>query len=282
MRVDAHHHFWHYNAREFPWIGDDAPTLRRDFLPADLEAVLNAADVQLAVSVQARSSLAETRFLLQCASQMPEIAKVVGWVPLTAPDLPVLLEEFAENTAIAGFREIVQDEHAGYLLAPSFNGGIRQLTSRGYTYDILIRAPQLEETIAFVDQHPRQRFVLDHAAKPLIAQHTLEPWRTQVKHLAERSHVFCKLSGLVTEADWQRWTDAELEPYLDTCLEAFGPKRLMAGSDWPVCLAAISYGRWWRLLERWTGRLSQDEQAHILGLNAANFYAIPIGREASQ
>lgn len=272
MRVDAHHHLWRYNAEEFPWIGDDAAAIRRDFLPADFDALLAEAHIDASVVVQARCSMEETRWLLKCAAQSDRIARVVGWAPLSSPELSAVLDELSGHAYLAGFREIAQDQPSGFLLAAEFNHGIRELTVRGFTYDILIRAGQIEETTQFVDLHPKQQFVLDHAGKPEITTRRLDAWNKQIKRLSERPNVMCKLSGLVTEADWRKWTEADLTPVLDTCLEAFGPTRCMAGSDWPVCLVATSYARWWKLLEDWTAQLSPTERAQILGLNAASFY----------
>lgn len=272
MRIDAHHHLWRYNPQEFDWISDDAAALRRDFLPAEFEQTLAEANMDASILVQARCSIDETRWLLDCASQSQRIAAVVGWLPLSSPQLPALLDEFSMNPQLAGFREIAQDQPPGFLLAPAFNDGLRQLTQRDFTYDILIRAHQMEEATRFVDLHPRQRFVLDHAGKPEIAQHRIHPWSAQLKQLAQRPNVMCKLSGLVTEADWRRWNPEDLKPFLDLCLEAFGPSRCMAGSDWPVCLVASSYTRWWKLLERWASALTQHEQSQIFGLTAAAFY----------
>lgn len=271
-RIDAHHHLWHYSQEEFPWIEDAAAVLRRDFLPEQFADVLDEAGLDLAISVQARCSVEETRWLLRCAAASPKLARVVGWAPLASPSFAAVLEEVAADPYLAGFREIVQDQQPGFLLEPAFGRGINQLTRHSLTYDLLIRAGQLPEAIEFVDLHPDQAFVLDHAAKPAIAGGLLEPWRSFLKQLAKRPHVMCKLSGLVTEADWQRWTENDLHPYLDTCLEAFGPARCMAGSDWPVCLLATSYGHWWKVLERWAAPLSSHEQEMIFGGTAANFY----------
>lgn len=230
------------------------------------------AGVDIAIAVQARCSLEETRWLLECTSRSSRIRRIVGWTPLASPDLPAILDEALTDPHLAGFREIAQDQPTGFLLDPDFNRGVRQLTERGLTYDILVRVGQLGEVIEFVDKHPQQQFVLDHAGKPEIAKKRLEPWRSKLMCLAERPNVFCKLSGLVTEADWHAWTDDSLSPYLETCLEAFGAQRCMAGSDWPVCLTASSYSRWWQLLENWCNKLSPDEQSHILGFTALSFY----------
>ncbi len=274
MHIDAHHHLWRYNAEEFGWIEDAASSLRRDFLLQEFEATMAAADVQASVVVQARQSLDETKWLLECAERSQRIAGVVGWVPLVDPGLSSVLREFCAHSKLVGVREIVQDKPSGFLLDPALNEGIRQLTAHDLTYDLLIRSGQLEEAIDFVDLHPNQRFVLDHAAKPGIAKHEREPWRTLIRQLGQRDNVMCKLSGMVTEADWRQWTEADLRPYLDVCLEAFGPQRCMAGSDWPVCLAACSYEDWWRLLERWAHPLSEAEQQQILGGTAASFYGL--------
>ncbi len=272
MRIDAHHHLWQYNEREFGWIGEEAAALRRDFLPAEFDSVLASSHVDAAIAVQARCAIEETRWLLECAAQSPRIAGVVGWVPLHSRDLPSVLDEFTGNPCFVGVREIAQGQPSGFLLDSAFNGGVRELTQRDLTYDVLIHATQLGEAIRFVDLHPKQQFVLDHAAKPPIAAGQTEPWRSTIQQLAQRSNVMCKLSGLVTEAHWQRWTERDLQPYLDTCLEAFGPGRCMAGSDWPVCLVATSYAQWWQVLERWAERLSVHEQQQIFGETAAAFY----------
>lgn len=274
MRIDAHQHLWRYTSTEFGWISNAMGAIRRDFLPADLERELRAADIDAAVAVQARTTLEETRFLLKCARECERIAGVVGWVDLSAPALPRVLDEFADS-ALAGFREVAQGQPAGFFDRPAFNAGIRDLTVRDLSFDILIYADQLEEATRLVDRHPNQRFVLDHAAKPLIAARQMEPWRAQMTELARRPNVSCKLSGLVTEADWQRWTPADLTPYLDACVVAFTPERVLAGSDWPVCLVASSYTRWWQTLREFFAAFSADEQAAIFGGNAAHFYQLP-------
>ena len=274
MRVDAHHHLWQYNAKDFGWIEDAAAALRRDFLPQEFATVLASAEVDASVVVQARQSLDETAWLLACAEQSRAIAGVVGWVPLADGRVSSILRELCGHPRFVGVREIVQDQAAGFLLDPALNEGICHLTAHDLTYDLLIRCGQLEEAIRFVDLHPNQRFVLDHAAKPPIARREREPWATSLRRLGQRGNVLCKLSGLVTEADWRRWTEADLHPYLEACLEAFGPQRCMAGSDWPVCLVASSYADWWGLLERWVQPLSVAEQQQIRGGAAASFYGL--------
>jgi L-fuconolactonase len=274
LRIDAHHHLWHYHPAEFSWIEDDMAALRRDFLIDDLSRELQTAGIDATVAVQARESLEETRWLLECAQSAPFIRGVVGWVPLEASDLAEILSRINNASSLVGFREIVQGKPDGYLDRPEFHRGIRQLTSLNLTYDILIHERQLIEAARFVDQHPNQRFVLNHAAKPKISKSELEPWKTNLHQLARRPNVSCKISGLVTEANWQHWTLESLRPYLDECLEAFGPDRLLAGSDWPVCLLASTYAQWWDLLTLYFADFSEDETSRIFGANAVEFYRL--------
>jgi L-fuconolactonase len=270
--VDAHHHLWHFNEAEFGWIDDRMNALRRDFLPEDLSAILIEAGVDSTVVVQARESIEETEWLLDCAGTVPAIKGVVGWAPLSAENIGELLDSFHAERALVGFREILQGRPSGYFDQPRFHRGIRQLTERGFTYDVLVYQHQLEEAIKLVDQHPNQRFVLDHAAKPSIALEEKEPWKTRLEELSKRPHVVCKLSGLVTEADWSRWDLESLRPYIDACVQAFGPSRLMAGSDWPVCLVATSYKRWWEILTRYFENFSSAERDDVFGGTATRFY----------
>jgi len=272
MTIDAHHHLWRYTPEEYGWIDNSMAALRRDFLPADLEQVLAAAHIDGAITVQARQTLKETRWLLDLARTCPAIRGVVGWLPLSDVHIEALLDAFIDDPKLKGLRHVVQAEPAGFLDAEAFNRGISLLAPRDLAYDILIFERQLEETIRFVDRHPNQPFVLDHIAKPPIAAAELEPWRTNLLNLAKRENVVCKISGLVTEADWVTWTPDSLRPYLDTVLEAFGPSRLMAGSDWPVCLVASSYTGWWQLLQTHFATLSDEEQAAIFGATAARIY----------
>jgi L-fuconolactonase len=281
LRIDAHHHLWHYQPAEFSWIEDDMATLRRDFLIDDLSRELQVAHIDATVAVQARESIEETRWLLECAQSAPFIRGVVGWAPLEASDLPEILGRFNNSRILVGFRDIAQGKPDGYLDRPEFNRGIQQLTSLNLTYDVLIHERQLIEATRFVDRHPNQRFVLDHAAKPKISKSELEPWKTNLHELAQRPNVSCKISGLVTEASWTHWTLDSLRPYLDECVKAFGPDRLLAGSDWPVCLVASTYVQWWDLLTLYFADFSNDETLRIFGSNAAEFYRLPIGPEVS-
>jgi L-fuconolactonase len=272
--VDAHHHLWRFNEAEFGWIDDSMAMLRRDFLVNELQQEIEAAGIDATVAVQARESMEETYWLLECARSTSFIHGVVGWAPLTSEKLPELLDAFDEQKKLVGFREVVQGKPSGYLLQTSFNRGIQELGRRGFSYDVLIQEHQLVEAGYFVDRHPNQRFVLDHAAKPKIAVDEFEPWKRNLLELARRPNVSCKISGLVTEADWRSWTPESLAPYLDVCVEAFGSGRLMAGSDWPVCLLASGYSRWWDVLTGYFADFSGNETRRIFGENAVEFYKL--------
>ena len=267
--IDAHHHLWHYTPDEFDWLEGPLTPLRRDFLPADLVPALQAAHVDATIAVQARQSLDETTWLLAQAAATPQIRGVIGWAPIATSGF---LDLLPSDPLLKGLRHVVQAEpDPNFLLHPAFNAGIRTLTPTGLVYDLLIHQHQLPQAIAFVDLHPNQPFVLDHIAKPGIAHSELEPWATHFRDLARRPTVACKLSGLVTEAA-PGWTPAGLTPYLDIALEAFTPARLIAASDWPVCLPATSYDAWWTLLRTFVAPLSTPERQAILGANATRIY----------
>jgi L-fuconolactonase len=256
--------------------------LRRDFLVDDLSAEMQRAGMDGAITVQAERNVAETEWLLACAESNPELCGVVGWAPLDEISVAERLDELCEREKLVGFREIVQAEAAGFLDREEFNRGIAELTRRGLAYDILIRRDQLEEATRFVDRHPNQRFVLDHLAKPGIAAGEMEPWRGQLRELARRENVCCKVSGMVTEAEWTSWTNEDLKPYLDAVVEGFGARRLLAGSDWPVCLVASSYSGWWGVLDEYFADFSQDERTNIFGGNAMAFYRVRAGDASSR
>jgi L-fuconolactonase len=281
LRIDSHLHLWHFEQKQLPWLDAKCTPIHRDFLIGDMTAVLNTANVEAAILVQARQSLEETRWLLLCASETPQACGVVGWAPLCAPDLSSVLDEFLNEPKLVGLREIVQAEPDGYLDRTDFNRGISLLTERNLSYDLLLHQGQLEEAARFVDRHPNQRFILDHAAKPRIASAELQPWSSRIHELARRENVSCKLSGLVTEAVWLTWTPQSLRPYLDTCVEAFAPHRLLAGSDWPVCLLASTYPKWWSILDQYFESFSQHEVQAIFGGNAVESYGLARQSNAS-
>ena len=270
--IDAHHHLWHYSTAEYAWIDDRMTALRRDFLPADLVLELAKTGVDGAVTVQARQTLEETRWLLELARSCEAIRGVVGWAPLAAPDFKAAVSALATDPKLVGLRHIVQAEPEGFLDGLDFNRGVDAMQQIGLVYDVLIVESQLDEAIRFVDRHPRQPFVLDHIAKPKIATAEIEPWQTRIRELSKRSNVCCKLSGMVTEDSWSSWSIESLRPYLDTVVEAFGTDRLMAGSDWPVCLLATSYPRWWQVLRDYFANFSDDERAKIFGATVTRIY----------
>lgn len=270
--IDAHHHLWLYSAAEYGWIDDSMAALRRDFLPTDLLAELAKAGVDGAVTVQARQTLEETRWLLELARGCEAIRGVVGWAPIAAPNFEAVADSLAADPKLVGLRHVVQAEPAGFLDSGDFNRGIRVMQKIGLVYDLLILESQLEDAIRFVERHPQQMFVLDHIAKPRIAVQELEPWRTRMRELSRRSNVCCKLSGMVTEDAWSHWSIESLRPYLDTVVEAFGVDRLMAGSDWPVSLVATSYDRWWKVLWDYFADFSEDERTEIFGATATGIY----------
>ncbi|MEM1095534.1 MAG: amidohydrolase family protein [Bacteroidota bacterium] len=281
MTIDAHHHVWRYTPEEFGWIDESMQVIRRDFGSDDLRAALDEAGIDSAVSVQARQSLEETAWLLALATAHDWLRGVVGWVPLVEPSVSEVLAKLVSNPKLVGVRHVLHDEpDDDYMLRDAFNRGIRALRDHGLAYDILIFERHLPQTIAFVDCHPDQPFVLDHVAKPRIAEGGSEPWRTHIRALAERPHVSCKVSGMVTEAEWATWTPEVLRPYWDTVLDAFGPSRLMFGSDWPVCLVASSYTRWAETVHGWIADLSAAEQAQIMGGTAAQVYGLTITEAA--
>ncbi|HEY0790171.1 MAG TPA: amidohydrolase family protein [Chthoniobacterales bacterium] len=276
MRIDAHHHFWRYSAAEYGWISDDMRILRRDFLPLNLETEIREAGIDGVVSVQARQTLEETRWLLSLSRHHDFIKGVVGWVPLTDPCVADHLEQLAGEGRLRAVRHLIQDEPDGYLQREDFNTGMGTLRGLGLTYDLLVRARQLPEAIRFVDRHPGQVFVVDHLAKPAIRANRLEPWRQDLKELARRENVYAKVSGLVTEADPGAWTEAQLSPYVAAALEAFGPDRLMFGTDWPVCLAACPYRQWHDIVCRLAESLSPAERASLFGGTAVRAYGLDV------
>jgi L-fuconolactonase len=275
MRIDAHQHFWRYSPEEYAWIHDAMAMLRRDFLPEELRSEIAQVRIDGVVAVQARQSLRETEWLLELANEHSFIRGVVGWVPLSTPDVERHLVEFSQNSALKAVRHVVQDEpDDAFLARPSFNAGVALLRRFGLVYDILVFERQLPQTIPFVDLHPNQSFVVDHLAKPLVAKRLQQPWGERMRELARRENVTCKVSGLVTEAAWNDWSEEQLRPYLDAVLDAFGPERLMFGSDWPVCLLRTTYAGWHETIERWAEPLTTEEKSWLFGKTAVKAYKL--------
>ncbi len=275
MIIDTHHHLWNYNPVEFDWIDDEMAAIRRSFLPGNLQEIIKTTEVEAVVSVQARQTIAETEWLLKLAGEYNFMKGVVGWLPLQNVNIEDLLEKYSENKWLKAVRHVVQGEpDPGFILRKDFNLGISKLKKFDLVYDILIFEHQLPNTIKFVDLHPNQLFVLDHIAKPKIKLNEIQPWAKNIKELAKRENVTCKISGMVTEADYKTWTEEQLKPYFDTVIEAFTPGRLMIGSDWPVCCVAIEYKKWMELVLNRLSSLSEDEQHKIKYQNAAGVYKI--------
>jgi len=249
-------------------------SIRQDFLVPELTQVIQAAKIDGVVTVQARQSLSETDWLLDLAAGHDVMRGVVGWLPLADPAIGSYLEKYC-HPKLKAVRHVLQDEPDDfYMLREDFNRGVAQLENVGLRYDILIFDRHLPQTIEFVDRHPTQIFVLDHIAKPKIKSRVLSPWRERMRELARRENVYCKLSGLVTEADWNTWTENDLRPFIDAVLECFGPKRLMFGSDWPVSLLACAYEKWVEVVERATASLSVSERDHLFGGTAKEAYRL--------
>jgi L-fuconolactonase len=281
MRVDSHQHFWKYDVQRHSWISDEMKVLKRDYLPPDLLPELRANGMAGCIAVQADQSEQETDFLLELAGKYNVVKGVVGWVDLQSPEISERLQHYSQFNKLCGFRHIVQAEaDDNFMLRPEFCRGINALKKYSFTYDLLIYARQLPAALELVSRFPDQPFVIDHIAKPSIRTGMLAPWAAQMRALADYSNVYCKLSGLITEADWRNWRIQDLLPYLDVVFETFGPERLMFGSDWPVCLLAGTYQQVKQLIEGFVGKLSIQQKKDIFGLNALRFYGLDNGSTA--
>ncbi len=272
--IDAHQHYWTYSASEYPWIQADWP-IRKDFLPTDLAKEWEAVPVGGCVAVQARQSLEETRWLLELADQFDFVRGVVGWVELRSDKLEEQLRQFSSHPKFVGVRHVVQDEpNDDFMLGEAFQRGIGRLAEFDLTYDILIYPRQLPAAIRLVERFPHQPFVLDHLAKPLIKERKIDPWKAQIRELASFPNVQCKLSGVVTEADWHQWKADDFRPYFDVVSECFGSDRLMFGSDWPVCLLAGSYERVHSLARSAIASWPEEDAEKFFRRNATRFYGL--------
>jgi len=273
--IDAHNHFWKFNETEFGWINKDMDKIRQDFLPKNLALELDKSGVEGVVSVQARQSLEETEWLLDLSDQYDFIKGIVGWLPILKKSFEKNLDQFALNRNLKALRHVIHDEKDElFILRKDFNRGIKLLKKYNLVYDILIFEKHLPQTIAFVDMHPDQVFVLDHIAKPLIKQNIISPWRDYIFELSKRDNVYCKISGLVTEADYGDWTDKQLQIYMDIVFDSFGPEKLMFGSDWPVCLVSCEYYNWLDIVKKYIRKLSIDDQEKFLFKNAVKVYGL--------
>jgi L-fuconolactonase len=273
MRIDSHQHFWEYNAQEYSWIDDNMAVLRRDFLPENLKAELEPVNLHGSIAVQARQTIDETRWLLELAENNPVVLGVIGWVDLRSPNLAAQLDEFCNHPKFVGVRHVVQDEPDDrFLLKPDFIAGLKEVEARKLVYDLLVFPKQLPAAIELVAQFPNMRFVLDHIAKPAIKEQKLQLWQDDISILAGFPNVYCKVSGMVTEADWQNWKQEDFKPYLDIIFKAFGPERLMFGSDWPVCTMAGKYKQVFGLVDNYLAEQSPEVKEAIFGENARKVY----------
>jgi L-fuconolactonase len=275
VMIDAHHHLWKYNDRDYIWMSDQMKALRRDFLVPELAQVMRDAGVRGTIAVQARQTIEETQWLLDLAAHNHFILGVVGWAPLAANNAAAVLDRFARFPRLKALRHVLHDEPDDfYMLRADFNRGISMLRNYGLAYDILIFERHLPQTLQFVDRHPGQIFVVDHIAKPRIRDGILCPWRDWMEEFAKRENVYCKISGMATEADWKTWTPETLRPYFDVVLHAFGPGRLMFGSDWPVVVVAGGYMNWVDTFRSFIAELSSDEQESICCGTAMTAYRL--------
>lgn len=281
MRIDSHQHYWHFNTADYGWMGENMAVIKRDFLPTDLLPELKSIDFDGSVAVQARQSLEETNWLLQLADEHPHIKGVVGWLDLQSEQAEEQIAAFAKHPKAVGVRHVIHDEEdIDFMLRPEFIRGVQLLEKYDMAYDILIFPKHLTNTIEFVKQFSdKQTFVVDHIAKPLIKDGIVSPWKEDIAALAKFPNVYCKVSGMVTEADWNTWTPENIRPYLDVIMEAFGPERILIGSDWPVCLVAGKYSEVMQVVIDYISTFTEKEQALMLGGNAAKAYKLPLTPE---
>ena len=274
MKIDSHQHFWQYNEFDYVWMSEAHNVIKKNFLPDDLQPLLKENNLDGSIDVQARQTIEETNFLLALASNNSIIKGVVGWLPLCETDVEGLIEKYTAEKNIVGFRHVIHDEPDDlFILRKDFNNGINCLKHHSLCYDILIFEKHLPQTIKFVDQHPEIKMVIDHIAKPRISHSKFDhTWAENIKQLAARENVTCKLSGMVTEVIDGKWDTSLLQPYFDIVLEAFGPDRLMFGSDWPVCLIQSNYTKWVDTIKSFITPLSLFEQSAIMGGNVKRIY----------
>jgi L-fuconolactonase len=275
MKIDSHQHFWNYDSTEYSWISNEMEILKKNYLPEQLQSELSSIKFDGSIAVQARQSLEETQWLLALAEQNNFIKGVVGWVDLCSPKVDEQLKQFSKHPKLVGVRHVIHDElDDNFMLRKDFLKGIALLNKYGLTYDILIFPKHLANTIKFVSQFPEQVFVLDHIAKPFIKNGIISPWKEQIEELAKFKNLFCKLSGMVTEANTKNWKQEDLIPYLDVAFGAFGPDRLMIGSDWPVCKLAGKYKQVMDVVLSYIKKYSEKEKTNILGENALKAYQL--------
>ena len=275
MKIDTHQFFWHYNPEEFAWMPPGYEPIQRDYLPDDLVPLLESEGIDGTVAVQSRQTLEETRWLLELADQHAFIKGVVGWVDMCSDDVRGQLERFCRHPRLCGMRHRLEDEsNDSFALREDFLRGMKTLADFNRPFDFLVRSRHLPVLSELASRFPEQPLVLDHIGKPSIRTGQVSPWDKDIRRLASHPNVYCKISGMVGEADWSNWKPADFRPYLDIVFEAFGTKRLMIGSDWPECTLAGTYGQVLQLVSGYVGQLSRTEQADIWANNAAVVYKI--------
>jgi len=272
MIIDTHVHFWKYDKKRDAWITDDMKILKQDHLPAHLIPTLKRNGVDGCVAVQAGQSEYETHFLVELSKTHSEIKGVVGWTDLLGKNVEERLQFFSQYDIIKGWRHVVQSEPDDFLLREDFQNGISALARFNYTYDILIYHYQLKQALVFVSKFPKQKFVIDHCAKPDIGKKNIGEWKVLMKEMAQHPNVYCKLSGLFTETKWKQWSAGDFYPYFDTVFESFGTDRLLFGSDWPVMLLSGIYVQWKSLLEKYMENFGEEDRLKVFGENASEFY----------
>jgi L-fuconolactonase len=273
--IDSHHHFWKFDPQRDAWITGEMEVLRNDYLPAQLETVYKRKGISGSVLVQTNSSEKENLFLLELAEQNPFIHGVVGWIDLQSDQLKERLGWYRQYPLMKGFRHLLQgEEQRDYMLKPDFVKGIGLLNQFGYSFDLLILPDQLGYAEQLVASLPEQRFVIDHMAKPYIKKGIISEWKQSIKKFAPHQHVYCKISGMVNEGDWEFWEQEDFRPYIDAVVETFGTKRIMFGSDWPVCLLAATYDQVKDISDDYFYTFTMAEQADFFGNNAKTFYQL--------
>jgi L-fucono-1,5-lactonase len=273
IRIDSHQHFWKFDPVRDSWITDEMAIIQKDFLPADFQSVLRGNNFDGSVVVQSDQSENENEFQLKNAEENDFIKGVVGWVDLQANDIEERLARYSSFEKMKGFRHVLQGEpDRSLMLKPQFMNGISKLEKFGFTYDILIYVDQLKFIPEFVGAFINQKFVIDHLSKPVIKKREISDWKKELQNIARFENVSCKISGMVTEADWKHWRQDDFVPYVDVVIEAFGPERIMYGSDWPVCLVAASYEQTLGIVVEYFSSFSEAEQELFFGKNAIQFY----------
>jgi L-fuconolactonase len=277
MKIDSHQHFWIYNEKEYAWINERMSILKNDFLPGDLEPELSSMGFDGSICVQARQTLEETRWLLKLADSNKFVKGVVGWVDLCSPAVESQLAEFASFEKLVGIRHVIHDEpDDDFMLCKDFINGISYLSEFKLSFDLLVFPRHLKNAVRLAVQFPEQRIILDHMAKPEIKGKKLSPWKEDILELSKFPHIFCKLSGMVTEADVDQWKENDFKEYLDIVVEGFGCDRLMIGSDWPVCRLAGSYSKVIGIVMKYFSNFTESDKKKVFGLNAAKAYDIKI------